>query len=337
MKKNKIILYIGNNLSKKNKYPTSLEILVTSLTKEGYKFYISSNKQNKVFRLLDMCFSVLKYRNKIDYIFIDTFSTSNFYYALLTSQLARIFNLKYIPILHGGNLPYRLKKSNKLANLIFSNSFINISPSKYLKLAFEKYGYKTKVIHNIIDIDAYKFKKRTNVKPKLLFVRAFDKIYNPNMALYVLNELKKEFRNAVLCMIGPDRDGALESFKKLANELNVEKNVEILGVLSKEEWHKKSEEFDIFINTTNIDNTPVTLVEIMALGLPIVSTNVGGIPYLIEDKVDGLLVDKNDVTLMVQRIKQLINGQFNSITAEARKKAFNFDSKEVVKKWNEIL
>jgi glycosyltransferase involved in cell wall biosynthesis len=286
-----------------------------------------------------MCFAVLKYRKKIDFILIDTFSTSNFYFALLTSQIARLYNLKYIPILHGGNLPYRLNNSKYLSKLIFSNSYKNIAPSNYLKYEFEKRNYKTEFIPNVIEIDQYKFKKRRVLKPNLLFVRAFDKIYNPTMAIKVLYEIKKDFPDAKLCMIGPVKDDSFKVCKQLATDLNIIKDIEFTGVLSKEEWHKISENYDVFINTTNFDNTPVSVLEAMALGLPVVSTNAGGLPYLINDGFDGVLVDKNDVNSMSKYIIELIKNSTKAVNLaiNARKKVEKFDWKYVKQQWKNIL
>lgn len=333
----KSILYIGNNLSKKSKYSSAMNLLSALLIKESFNLILSSDKKSKALRLIDMCFSVIKYRNKVDYVLIDTFSTSNFYYAFICSQFARLFKIKYIPILHGGNLPNRIANSPKMSKLIFTNSYNNISPSGYLKFEFEKKGYQTAVIPNIIELDSYKFKVRKNLKPHLLYVRAFAEIYNPIMALHVLKELRKMHIDAKLCMIGPDRDGILEEFKRKVEALELENYVEITGVLSKENWHKKSEEFDIFINTTNIDNTPVSVIEAMALGLPVISTNVGGIPYLISHEENGLLVQKNDIAAMVEFIEELLANKHEKISLNARKYSVSFDSKEVIKQWKLIL
>lgn len=333
----KSILYIGNNFTNKTKYNSTMFSLSNLLKNNGYKVYLSSDKKNKILRLLDMFLSVIINRNKVDVMLIDTFSTTNFYYALITSQLGRIFKIKYIPILHGGNLPIRINKSKWLSKLIFNNSYLNVSPSEYLKFEFQKKGFKSLVIPNLIDINDYNFKLRRNLKPSLLFVRAFANIYNPLMALNVLDKLKIKYPKAKLCMIGPFKDESILYFKEKTKQLNLQDSVEILGVLPKEEWHKESEKYDIFINTTNIDNTPVSLIEAMALGLPIVSTNVGGIPYLINDKEDGLLVEKNNVNQMVDCIDDLINNKFSNLSINARKKVESFDSKIVLKKWNSVL
>ena len=335
--KRKGILYVGNNLVHKTKYTTTMETLSNLLSLEKFIVYKTSSKINKAYRLIDMCFSVLKYQNKIDYIIIDTYSTSNFYYALIVANLARLLNIKYIPILHGGNLPQRLDNSKRASDLIFKNSYKNISPSEYLKYEFEKRGYFTTLIPNVISLENYTYKKRTEIKPRLLYVRAFAEIYNPKMAVEVLFQVKKHHPNATLCMVGPDRDGSLKSVKALVGKLKLKDSIEFTGVLTKKEWHKKSEEYDIFINTTNIDNTPISVIEAMALGLPVVSTDVGGLPYLIENNVDGVLVPKESPIKMSDAIIKLIKENNQSLASNARKKAETFGWDSVKFKWFDLL
>lgn len=333
------ILYIGNDLVKKTNYNSSMNTLCEHLTCSGLHITRASSKSNKVLRLLDMLLKVLVHYKKVSYVIIDTFSTSNFYYALLVSQLARLLNLKYIPILHGGNLPSRLINNKKLSNLIFRYSYKNVAPSNYLKSEFNKHGFSVLLIPNILEIDNYKFKSRDILKPNLLWVRAFDHIYNPTLAINVLKKLKIKYPYSTLTMVGPIKDNSFNEVEKLMESLKLKDSVKITGVLKKEEWHKLAEDSDIFINTTNIDNTPVSVVEVMALGLPIVSTNVGGLPYLIENNIDGLLVNNNDPELMYNAINHLLtnNDIAAKITNNARNKAETFSWNNVKKKWLEIL
>ena len=333
------ILYIGNDLSANTKYNSSMEILGNMLHLEGFKVTRASAIQNKFLRFVEMLWAVFINRNKVDYLLIDTFSTSNFYYAFGTSQLARFFSIKYIPILRGGNLPERLDNSRFLSELIFRNSYKNISPSNYLQQVFKEKGFKTVCIPNSIPIKEYDFKVRNVVEPKILWVRAFDKIYNPILAVKVLGLLKKEVKNVKLCMVGPVKDGTFEQVQLLVEKLNLSENIIFTGVLPKEKWHKLSEEYDIFINTTNIDNMPVSVLEAMALGLPIVSTNVGGIPYLITDKKNGILVPVNDERAMSDAILNLINNQkkANKISLEARLLAEQYDLENIKEQWFKLL
>ena len=333
----KHILYIGNKLNSTKTNATSIEVLGRLLENEKYTITYSSSYQNKFVRFFDMIFSVIKSRSKVDVVLIDTYSTQNFYYALVVSQLCRFFKLKYIPILHGGNLPNRLKNNPKLSRLIFSKSYTNVSPSLYLKKAFEDFGYSnTTYIPNAIEIEKYSFNNRSIQAPKILWVRSFNEIYNPQMAIRVLKNLKNDEIDASLCMVGPD-GGLLKEVKQLAEQLQV--NVKFTGKLTKAEWINLSKDYNVFINTTNFDNMPISVIEAMALGLPVVSTNVGGIPFLIKHEKQGVLVEQNNEQEMANAIKYLIDNKSKTedIVKSARQNVEQFSWNNVKQLWFDVL
>jgi glycosyltransferase involved in cell wall biosynthesis len=332
------LLYIGNKLSKHGMTVTSIETLGILLNKEGYKLFYASTKRNKILRLFEMIFKTIQYRNKVDYVLIDTYSTHNFWYAFTVSQLCRVLSLKYIPKLHGGDLPNRIQRNPKLSEMIFKNAYKNIAPSSYLLEAFKNKGYaEILCIPNTIELQNYPFKIREIIAPKLLWVRSFSSIYNPEMAIKVFSVLKKEFPEAVLCMVGPDKDGTFPRIQTMAKKYKLEVN--FTGKLSKSEWVTLSESYDIFINTTHFDNTPISVIEAMALGLPIVSTNVGGLSYLLENKQTALLVKDNDVKGMVLSIREIMNNKAlkDDIIKNAYELVSEFDWEKVKNKWHEIL
>lgn len=331
------ILYIGNDLYHVTGYPTTMHSLSQHLIDEGFTVYRTSSKRNKLIRFLDMLWTLITKRNAFEVAIIDTYSTWNFYYAWVCACLLRILNKPYISILHGGNLPQRLKKSPYLCKQLFKNSKINIAPSQYLNKIFNDAGFKTVCIPNTLNLEDYSFKQRPTLAPKLLYVRAFAEIYNPAMAVHVLKSLKQEYPEAQLCMVGPDRDGTLKNVINLIRDLGLEKAVQLTGVLTKSEWHEKSKEYDIFINTSNVDNMPVSIVEAMALGLPVVSTNVGGIGFLIKDRYNGLLVAPNDITGMVKAISELVEQGSGILSINARQKVEQYSWNVVKSKWFEIL
>ncbi|GGW60396.1 glycosyltransferase involved in cell wall biosynthesis [Winogradskyella epiphytica] len=334
----KNVLYIGNNLAGKAHNVSYIKILGGLLEQEGYTLYYASSQTHKLLRLLDMLFHVIRLRCKVDVVLIDTYSTQNFYYAYAVSQLCRWLQLDYIPILHGGNLPARLESHPKLSSALFNHAKHIVSPSLYLKEAFETNGYKPIVhIPNTVQLHNYTFQSRTYETLRLLWVRSFSKIYNPQLAIHVFQAIKKRYPDATLCMVGPDSDGSLVEVQELAKELDVD--VEFTGKLSKSEWISRSQDFNIFINTTNFDNTPVSVIEAMALGLPVVSTNVGGMPYLISNNVDGLLVAPNQINEMVDAIVRLKQDESlrQQIVKNARSKVEKFDWKVVKPKWDALL
>lgn len=143
--------------------------------------------------------------------------------------------------------------------------------------------------------------------------------------------------NASLCMVGPVIDNSFQEVKDLAATLEVD--IEFTGKLTKQEWIELSQDYNIFINTTNVDNTPVSVIEAMALGLPVVSTNVGGMPFLIQNKVHGLLVEKNNVDAMVEAIVTVIQSTNErvKIIKNARLLAESFDWERVKNAWKKVL
>lgn len=333
----KKILYIGNKLNNNNATVTSIDTLGSFLMKEGYFVRRYSDKKNKFLRLISMCYAVFRYRKSTDLILIDTYSTQNFYYALLVAGCAKLLDIPYISILRGGNLATRLKNDKKKSRFLFKNAILNVSPSEYLKNIFNDFGYKNIVyIPNTIEIKNYPFLKRP-IEPKLLWVRSFSEIYNPMLALKVVELLLPQFPQLSLCMVGPAKDDSLEQCKAYAKKNKLP--VTFTGKLDKEVWIKLSENYSIFINTTNFDNAPVSVIEAMALGLPVVSTNVGGIPFLLKNGEEALLVPPDsekeftDVAFKLLTDSELLE----RITINARKKAETFDWEKVKHQWFKIL
>lgn len=328
------LVYIGNKLTNTGKTATTIDTLGKGLEDAGFKVSYASSYTNIVFRFIDMLWTVFKHRKATDYVLIDTYSTLNFYYAYGVSQLCRMLKLKYIPILHGGNLSNRLKNNPKLSASIFNNAYVNSAPSNFLKVQFKNHGYtNVTVIPNSIAIQQYPFKQRTIDHVRLLWVRSFSELYNPKLAVSILHALKLKGVDASLCMIGPDNDGSLNTTQAYAKSLGV--SVDFPGKLSKADWMARAKDYNVFINTTNFDNTPVSIIEAMALGLPIVSTNVGGIPFLIENNQDGLLVNPNNTEAFVEAILQYKNNALlsQSVVKQARLKAETFDWEQVRQQW----
>lgn len=332
----KHLLYIGNKLARHGVTETTIETLGPLLENEGYKVTYASTQRNEYVRMLHMLWSVFKNR-KCDYVIIDTYSTSSFWYAFATSQLCRLLHKKYIPFLHGGNLPNRLKKNPGICSMIFKHSYYNAAPSHYLLEAFKRHYPNVIYIPNVIEIKRYPYQERKNPQPKILWVRSFAKIYNPAMAVEVLDMIKKIYPMATLCMIGPDKDGSLFLTQKMAHDKKLD--VVFTGKLSKKNWIAMAREYDIFINTTHFDNMPVSVIEAMALGLAVVSTNVGGIPFLLEDENNAILVPDNDKQAMSAGIQKLLDNPdfFGELTFAAREKAVAFDWQMVKESWLKIL
>ena len=334
----KHLVYIGNKLEARGGAPTSIDVLPALLEKEGIKVSTASSKKNKFLRLLEMQKLLFSKAKSADLVLIDTYSTQNFWYAVISAQVCRWLQLPYMLFLHGGNLGERLQRNPRVSRRLFGRSRSNIVPSEFLLEKFSRKGIgNLRHIPNSISIKDYPFQERRNLKPKLLWVRSFSEVYNPLLAVKVLEELKQKYAEAELCMVGPAKDDSLGICKQYVQKKGL--RVSFPGKLSKTEWLHLSRNYDLFLNTTNIDNTPVSVLEAMALGLPVVSTEVGGMPYLIRNGEEGLLVPPGDQAAMVNAIEYLLKNPdaAQAMSAKARKKVENFDWQKVKWQWLELL
>ena len=299
----------------------------------------TSEQSNKFLRALEMLRTFFRVQHRTDLVILDTYSTLNFYYAWGFALLCRFFRKPYLCYLHGGNLPARLAGSPSMSRAVFGSSFANVAPSGYLKTALEQAGFNATCIPNFIRIERYPFVQRARIRPNLLWVRAFEQTYHPEMSVRVFAAIQKTYPEARLFMVGPDKDGSMERCKSLAVRLGLGQQVQFPGQLTKATWIELSADYDIFLSTPHFDNTPVSVVEAMALGLPVVSTGVGGMPYLIEHGKDGLLSPDADEAAMIRHLQLLLTDPdlAGSLSRNARQKAENFDWKMVENQWLELI
>ena len=207
------LLYISNVLGDRGFTPGIAENLSEKFS-EFATVTIVSDKKNQIKRLFEMIYTIYnKYRN-LDLVLIDTFSGKSYYFAILSSYVCYFLNLRYILVLRGGNLKNEFLRKKIISKKILFNSYQIISPSVFFERSLSRMQIKTTYIPNYIDIEDYRFEHRKKCTPKLLWVRSFHKVYNPEMAIYVTYELNKIYPNVELCMVGPEKDGMLEYFKK---------------------------------------------------------------------------------------------------------------------------
>lgn len=333
-------LYLGNALAKHGNTPTAVETVGERL-KDSISIELGSGYRNKTLRLLHMWFLILRHRNYMN-VLIDTYSTSGFWFAITCSVLCRFLGLNYIPILHGGNLKIRTSTSPKIYFSYLNRAYKVVCPSDFTMENMKVFCQREySVIPNSIQIKNYKFICRTPKQMgfRLLWVRSFHTMYNPLLAIQVLYDLREKGYQANLTMVGPDKDGSLDLCLERARQKNVTDYVDFTGLMRPCDWHELASEHTFFINTTHIDNTPVSLIESMALGLPIISTNVGGIPYLIENGVSGILVQPDNSTQFTHAVENLFENEelYFQLAKNARKKAELFDWEIVKKQWIDIL
>jgi glycosyltransferase involved in cell wall biosynthesis len=334
------ILLIGNHFITSIHTQHIWHEFASRLNELGWKVIITSEKVQRVPRLFDMLYTI--WRRRSDYMIaeIDVFSGSAFTWAEYSARLLKLLHKPFILILHGGNLPEYANKHPRHVRPVIQAAHAVVTPSSYLYDAMRRYREDIQVIPNPIDLQRYIYRQRDTASPRLIWLRAFHEIYNPSIAPKVVKELSREFPKLSLIMVGSDKgDGSLQTLQNIVKDLEIENCIETPGGIPHDqvpEWLNKG---DIFLNTTNYDNTPLSVIEAMACGLCIVSTDVGGIPYLLEHEIDALLVPPDDPTAMAAAVRRILTEPdlAQRLSENARQKAEGFDWSVVLPQWEELL
>jgi len=331
-----MILFLGNILGKHDFNPTYLELLSGDL--KHYPICTVSHYKNKYFRLIHMVVVFYRHIFSTKLVVIDTYSTFAFNFALIMSFISRWHRKPYILNLSGGDLENRLINSKSFKTILYYST-LNISPSRFIFEKLQQHNFQSLYIPNYLNLDLYPYYRRTSFSPKILWVRSFHKIYNPEMAIEVLKLVKKKYSNCNLCMVGPFKDDSIVHVRALSKKYKLNSYLDLTGKISKKKIIEISKDFDFFINTTNLDNLPISVLEAMALGLPIISTNVGGLPFFLNE-ANSILVNKNDSVAMANAIIKIIEApQFGTGLSESARETVkeSHNKKIIIRKWSKIF
>lgn len=283
---------------------TQGDIVAKLFAREGYSVVAVSAMPNRYIRALDIICTLIRYRKGIDLQCVQVYSGVSFILADLATWLGRLFGHHLVLFLHGGSLPEFVVRYPNWTQRVFRRADRLVAPSDFLAKAFLPHGFKVEVIPNVIDLSMYPFRHRVHLKPRLFWMRSFHEIYNPQMAIHVLGRVRAAMPTATLVMAGLDK-GIQDQVRMLASKQGIGHAVLFPGFLDFEGKSREGNHADIFLNTSRVDNMPVSVIEACAFGLPVVSTAVGGVPALLNDGETGLLVPDNDAQAMSEAILRL--------------------------------
>jgi L-malate glycosyltransferase len=288
---------------------TQGEILAGLLARSGYPVRLTSHIPARLPRLADTLWSLIKWRNDVDLVIHQVFSGPAFFITDAASALGRRLNLPQIFVLHGGALPEFATSHSDWVRRVMSRAGRIVAPSGYLAAIFEEIlqpSHAVRIIPNILAIEQYPYRRRLMARPRLLWMRTFHDIYNPQMAVEVLADLHQTHPEAVLTMAGQGK-GLHATIVDKARHMGLSGAVRFPGFLEPADKVREFDAHDIFLNTNHVDNMPVSVLEAGAFGLPVVATKVGGLPHLLKDGETGLLVADSDVKGMVDAVRMLLD------------------------------
>lgn len=328
------------------------DLLVDRLKEEG--FSVSIIRRNTHFRGLlvwvnkvKVLRSIFRFMLYIGNIIMKVLSTdvihifSNCYkdfflYTYPAVIWSRIFGKRVIIHYHGGSAYEFFKRYISIIKPAMEMAHRIVVPSEFLMDIFKKYRIKATIIPNICNLHDFGFRQRGKFSPNFIITRHLDRKYNVECAVKAFNLVKEKYPAARLNILGGGPEEA--RLKKMVDRLGLSGSVSFLGRVDNNRMPQFYRDADIFLNSSNVDNMPISVLEAFACGLPVVSTNAGGLKYLIEDRKTGFLVNVNDYTGMAQKIFELLEHQDRAkeIAFNARKFADTFSWNNIKAKWSEV-
>lgn len=287
-----------------------------------------------------MVATIWRFRREYSVAYLEVYSGRAFFWAETCAFVLRILNKPIIAVLHGGGLPDFAKRWPKRVSNLLRHAEIVATPSRFVRFSLCHYRADIVLLPNAIDLTAYRFHLRSAAAPRMAWLRAFHSIYAPQTATQVLGLLVNEFPEIDLVMYGPDKnDGTFRIARAIAESAGVAAQVHTPGAIVKSDVPLKLGEHDIFLNTTTAESFGVSVVEAAALGMCIVTTNVGELPYIWTHEYDALLVPPNDPEAMAAAVRRILTepGLAERLSRNARKTAEQFDWSVILPQWEALL
>jgi L-malate glycosyltransferase len=217
---------------------------------------------------------------------------------LLTTMRGKSTLINY----HSGEAPDHLQKS-RIARQVLEKADRIVVPSGYLVDVFRQFGLTAQTIPNIIDPSQFRYRLRRPLRPHLVCTRGFHPYYGIDVVVKAFAEVLKAYPEAQLDLVG---GGSLEgTIRTLVKELDIA-NVNFKGTASREEIGEFYDRADIFINGSNLDNMPVSVLEAFASGTPVVTTEPESMKYLVAHERTGLLSPPGDPNALAQNVLRIL-------------------------------
>ena len=282
-----------------------VELLQKHLQEEGHVADIFSTKVSFIRRLM-LLMRLHRVAKQYDILHIHCCSDWGFLPAVVGVTIGRWLKKRIILAYHGGGGEMFFNKHPRLIRQYLTRTDTNIVLSGFLASAFEKHGLPYVVIPNIVELGNVIYHKRSAFAPNFICTRAHEELYNIPCILRAFAKVQSVIPEATLNLVG---GGTLhEKLKQQAAQMGLN-NVTFIGRVDNSQIFQYLDKADILLSSPKIDNMPVSLLEAMASGLLVISSNVGGVPYMIKDNSTGLLFETDNDKELADKIIWALNNQ----------------------------
>ena len=216
---------------------------------------------------------------------------------------ARCFRKRIVLHYHSGEAEDHLARWGPLTHPWLRLVDELVVPSEYLRAVFARHGHRARVIANVVDLERFCYRERVPLRPRLLSTRNLEPYYRVDNTLEAFALLKARHPEATLTVAGY---GSQEDrLRRLAASFRID-GIRFVGRVEPLEMPDLYDEADIFVNSSVVDNQPVSLLEAFAAGLSVVSTGTGDIVAMVHDGETGLIVPQDDPVAMAKAVAMLL-------------------------------
>ncbi|HET9942346.1 MAG TPA: glycosyltransferase family 4 protein, partial [Terriglobia bacterium] len=217
--------------------------------------------------------------------------------------IGKLFRRKVLLNYHSGEAEDHLRRwRSAIATIRLADSIV--VPSEYLVRIFASFGLKARAIFNLVDLNTFRFRERVPLRPVFLSNRNFESHYGVDRILRAFAMIQNRVSSAQLTIAG---DGSQsQALKNLTSDLGL-RNTTFIGRVDPEAIAGVYDAADIYLNGSTIDNQPLSIIEAFCCGLPIVTSNAGGIPDMVRNGETGMLVPCDAHAEMAEAALRLLN------------------------------
>lgn len=257
--------------------------------------------------------------------------SSYFLWTVPAILCGRLFGRKVIVNYRDGRAGDHLTRS-RLAVRTLRMADAIVTPSNYLVDTFARFGVPAVSIFNIADTTRFRFRERSRLRPRFMTNRGLEPLYNVSCLLRAFALIQHDYPEASLIVAhdGPCRP-RLES---LAAELGLQ-NTRFAGIVPPDQIPDLYDDADVYVMSPDIDNMPGSVLECFASGLPLISTEAGGVPYIVQDGVTGLLVPCGDHVALARAAIRLLRDPVlaGALSSRGRAECANYSGETIRRQW----
>ena len=309
-KEKKKILYIANYKKGVGGISGQVEYLERYLSnEEGYEVDIFSTK-GSLFQRIALFFSLLFKAGKYDVVHSHGCSGIGFLPIVYAVIAGKLNGKKVVVTYHGGRAGYFFSKHPKWIRFWLMKADTRIVLSGFLKAVFDKFSMPSVIIPNVVELKNDVYFERKKLQPHFISVRHLRDLYNIPCILRAFERVQREIPEATLTILGDgDMRKELETYV-IKQKL---KNVQFLGQVPNEMIGEYLQKSDIMLSAPREDNMPVSLLEAFSAGLLVISSRVGGVPYMVEHGRTGLLFESDNDVEMAEQMLWALSYQDDSL------------------------